>query len=488
MTRFLGVLLLLASAANAQERRLTPVIAGPRRTALVIGNNAYPGRALQNAANDAIAMKDTLAGLGFEVTLKLNQGMTQMEESIDRFVGAVRPGDVALFYYAGHGMQVGEQNYLIPVDFDARTAADAKYKSYAAGRVQENLEAAGASLQIFIFDACRDNPYRGLRGGGGLVAMQAGKGTYIAFATAPGKTADDNAASRNGLFTGALVNIILKHPGLTLDQIFNRVRAQVSSVRPEQVPWSTTSVVGDFYFLPGSIPPESTSVPPEISASPGSPVTAPATGASMTLSDANRLYDSNQYSAALAAFFTIAQSGDSEAMSRIGDVFAGGLGVARNFGESLRWYRRAADLGNGRGMHAIGRFYLLGTGVERNVVEAEAWFRRAADAGEIAAMADLKRIAECDFIEINLNRQAGPRTIGDVDLVLKAADPRRQVYTIQVRADDKLTEKKDKRIGEEVQFYTVSGGRTPYSIVITQIQRGVAMGYVAVPKKRDLKR
>ena len=149
-------------------------------------------------------------------------------------------------------MQVGDQNYLIPVDFEARTAVEAKYKSYAASRIQENLEAAGVGLQIIILDACRDNPYRGLRSGaGGLAAMQAGKGTYIAFATGPGKTADDNAARSNGLFTGALVEA-LRQPGLTLDQVFNRVRGQVAAARPEQVPWSSSNVLGEFYFRPGS--------------------------------------------------------------------------------------------------------------------------------------------------------------------------------------------------------------------------------------------
>jgi uncharacterized caspase-like protein len=105
-------------------------------------------------------------------------------------------------------MQIGEENYLIPVDFDARTPADAKYKAYAASRMQDNLRDAGARLQILILDACRDNPYRGLRsGGGGLGAMQAPKGVYIALATAPGRTADDNAAGNNGLFTGALLRL-----------------------------------------------------------------------------------------------------------------------------------------------------------------------------------------------------------------------------------------------------------------------------------------
>jgi uncharacterized caspase-like protein len=240
-------------AAFAQDRRIIPAAAGVRRAALVVGNNDYRDqRPLRNAVNDAQSMKDSLSSLGFDVTMLLNVTMSQFEEAAGAFAGKLRPGDVALFYYSGHGIQIEDQNYLVPVDFDARTAVDAKYKSYNAARLQQNLEAAGVGLEIIILDACRDNPFRSLRGAsGGLAAMQAGRGTYIAFATAVGKTADDNLAGKNGLFTGALIEA-LRLPGLSLDQVFNRVRREVTRKRPEQIPWSTTSFSGDedFYFNP----------------------------------------------------------------------------------------------------------------------------------------------------------------------------------------------------------------------------------------------
>jgi len=255
----LVLFLLVALCIQAQERgaRVLQPAASSRRLALVIGNNDYRNQQpLRNSVNDATAMGAALRDLGFEVIVGKNVSMTQFEEAADKFIASVRPGDVALFYYSGHGMQVGEENYLVPVDFDARTPADAKYKAYAASRMQDNLRDAGASLQILILDACRDNPYRGLRsGGGGLGAMQAAKGSYIAFATAPGRTADDNAAGNNGLFTGALLNA-LQQPGLTLDQVFNRVRADVSGTRSTQVPWSTSSVVNEFYFRTPATTPE----------------------------------------------------------------------------------------------------------------------------------------------------------------------------------------------------------------------------------------
>jgi formylglycine-generating enzyme required for sulfatase activity len=243
----LALPLCIFAQANRGIRPVEPA-ASSRRVALIVGNNDYHNQQpLRNSVNDAVSMGDALRGLGFEVDVERNVSMPQFEEAADKFIASVRPGDVALFYYSGHGMQIGEENYLIPIDFDARTPADAKYKAYAASRMQDNLRDAGANLQILILDACRDNPYRGLRGGGGLGAMQAAKGAYIALATAPGRTADDNAAGNNGLFTGALLGA-LKQPGLTLDQVFNRVRADVSGTRPTQVPWSTSSVVNEFYF------------------------------------------------------------------------------------------------------------------------------------------------------------------------------------------------------------------------------------------------
>jgi len=263
------VFLLIAFCASAQTgRRLVPSDGRGRRIALVIGNDAYLENHLHNAVNDARSMKSALEGAGFTVQIRVDVTQKQMETAIDDFTGGVSPGDIALFFYAGHGMQINDQNYLIPVDFQAHTAVDAKYNAYPAQRVQENLEAAGAAMQILIMDACRNNPFRSWRGGSeGLAAMQAGRGTYIAFATSPGKTAADNPGAKNGLFTGELVTV-LREPGLSIDQVFNRVRDQVQQIsRGKQLPWSTTSVTGEFYFkvtVEGSvsIPPRESSVPP----------------------------------------------------------------------------------------------------------------------------------------------------------------------------------------------------------------------------------
>src|SRR5450759_3440275 len=109
-------------------------------------------------------MKTVLEDAGFAVQMSLNATLQQMEIAIDEFTGGVRPGDISLFFYSGHGMQISDQNYLVPVDFQARTTVDAKYKAYPAQRVQENLEAAGAGMQILVLDACRNNPLRSWTG------------------------------------------------------------------------------------------------------------------------------------------------------------------------------------------------------------------------------------------------------------------------------------------------------------------------------------
>ena len=220
------VILAIAAAAGwtQQPGRDIRVEAVGRRVALVIGNAAYPKWPLKNPVNDARAMDKALRDTGFRTELVINGTLREVERAVDRFVADLRPGDIAAFYYAGHGLQLEGDNYLVPVDFDAKDEADAKYASYPVSRVQERMEGSGSQLNLLVLDACRNNPFKTSRAaGGGLGAMNAGRGTLIAFATGPGKVADDNPASGNGLFTAQVVEA-LREPGLTLDQIFNRVR------------------------------------------------------------------------------------------------------------------------------------------------------------------------------------------------------------------------------------------------------------------------
>lgn len=244
------LLLCLPLAAQPPQRDLK--FEAPKKLALVIGNSAYPKWPLRNPSNDARAVSQALTEVGFATTTALDVSLPNLDRTVSSFVTKVRQGDVVAFYYAGHGIQLEGENYLVPVDFDAKDEVDAKYAAYAASRIQERIEKAGARVTLVVLDACRNNPFAASRTvGGGLAAMGTGKGTLIAFATAPGKTADDNPKGNNGLFTTHLITA-LKEPGLTLDQVFNRVRERVHNASGgRQVPWTVSSVIGDVYLRPG---------------------------------------------------------------------------------------------------------------------------------------------------------------------------------------------------------------------------------------------
>jgi Caspase domain len=228
------------------------------RFALLIGNNDYlHAPNLRNAVNDANDLGAVLKELGFSVQVVTNADRRTMEESIDRFVGSLSPGSVALFLFSGHGMQIDQENYLVPVDFELKDEASVRYDAYPASKVHDRVAHSGVRLNIVILDACRNNGFTASRAAStGLAAMNAARGSFIAFSTAPGSTASDNPRGRNGLFTSYLLETI-RQPGLKLDEVFNRVRQGVyQASENKQLAWTSSSVIGDFYFLPdGAAPP-----------------------------------------------------------------------------------------------------------------------------------------------------------------------------------------------------------------------------------------
>lgn len=253
-SRVLPLLLLVTAAALAQDRRVPPTSSGPgpRRVALAIGNDLYPGMPLKNAVNDAIAVESALREMGFDVTRVVNGSREAIEKAVETFGGKLGVGDVAFFFYAGHGISLDGTNYLVPVDFHAADAADARYRAVSADWVLEKIQQHGTQLSFLVLDACRNNPYKSARAlGTGLAAMKSpAKGSFIAFATSPGETAEDDPMAGNGVFTQHLIEA-LRQPGLSHDQVFNRVRQRVSEATAgKQLPWSNTSVIGDFVFRP----------------------------------------------------------------------------------------------------------------------------------------------------------------------------------------------------------------------------------------------
>ena len=221
-----------------------------RRMALVIGNAAYRSAPLRNPVNDAADMAASLQRLGFAVTELRDVNQQRMEEAVAQFSRQLRGGGVGLFYFSGHGVQVNGQNYLIPVDTQIETEADVKYHAIQADWVVENMKDAENELNIVVFDACRDNPLvRSWRSGQqGLAPVQSPTGVLIAYATAPGTKAEDGS-DRNGTYTKYLLHF-MQVPDLGVEEVFKQVRAAVArDTHKKQIPWVSTSILGDFYFI-----------------------------------------------------------------------------------------------------------------------------------------------------------------------------------------------------------------------------------------------
>ena len=246
MVGALASIALLFACAGAQAETES-------RVALVIGNGAYKhAPVLANPVNDATGMAETLRGLGFKVISAVNADRNEMVRAISEFRRTMRAGGVGLFYYAGHGIQVSGKNYLLPVDAEILEENDAAFLAIDLDAVARELESAGVQLSLYILDACRDNPFqRGTRGMGrnGLAAIDAASGSVIAFATAPGRTADDGSAG-HGLFTGELLRTMVK-PGLELEDVLKQTAASVQAAsKNQQTPWYNSAFYGHFYFKP----------------------------------------------------------------------------------------------------------------------------------------------------------------------------------------------------------------------------------------------
>ena len=251
---------LAAAAARAiaieQQRELAPLAPPPpgeRRLALVIGNSDYKSAPLRNPVNDARAVADALAGTGFAVTLIEDATSATMWRSIRTFGDRLRgAGSVGLFYYAGHGIQVRGRNFLIPVNADLQREDEVEFQAIDANAILAKMDSAKNGLNLMILDACRNNPFaRSFRAQSqGLAQMDAPSGTLVAFATSPGAIASDGAGGKNGVYTKHLL-ANLPRPGVPVELMFKQVRIAVSrETRDRQIPWESSSLRGNFAFVP----------------------------------------------------------------------------------------------------------------------------------------------------------------------------------------------------------------------------------------------
>jgi formylglycine-generating enzyme required for sulfatase activity len=225
-----------------------------KRVALIIGNAAYKSMPLQNTLNDARAMENALRKCDFQIISELDANMLSMIQAIQKFGDEIKHGGVGLFYYAGHGVQVKGENYLVPIGVKVFSEAEVLALCLKASYVLEIMEIAGNRLNIVILDACRNNPFSGFRSAAqGLARMEAPAGTIIQYATGKGDVTrdEDKQNTNNGLYTSKLLEHILT-PGLEIRFMFSRVREDVYEASgKKQTPWEDSSMMGGyFYFKP----------------------------------------------------------------------------------------------------------------------------------------------------------------------------------------------------------------------------------------------
>ena len=257
--------ILLCLGAMLAAVVLAEPAAAQKRVALVIGNAAYThaGR-LANPANDATDMAAALKGLGIEVILGLDLDRRGFDTRLRSFSRALADADVGILYYAGHGLQVGLRNYLVPTDAQLQSERDLEFETVALDFVMRQMEIGREGKTNIVFlDACRDNPLarnlaramgtRSVGVGRGLAEVQAGVGTFIAYATKPGEVALDGDG-RNSPFTAALAKAV-QVPGKGLTAVMVDVRREVlAATRNRQVPWDHSALTGEFYFHLASAP------------------------------------------------------------------------------------------------------------------------------------------------------------------------------------------------------------------------------------------
>ena len=235
----------------AQSEGALKLMRAPK-VALVVGNSSYKGAPLTNPANDARAISGVLKATGFDVTTRLDAPRSELVKAVQAYTQSLAQRQaVGLFYFAGHGLQLAWRNYMVPVDADVRSAADIQAQCVELGDLLAGITKARNPLNVIILDACRDNPFGNLSGVDqrGLSQMDAPPSTLLAYATAPGNVASDGDGA-NGLYTEHLLKEI-GVPDAKVEDVFKRVRLHVRRrTNGQQIPWESTSLEEDFYFVP----------------------------------------------------------------------------------------------------------------------------------------------------------------------------------------------------------------------------------------------
>ena len=438
---FALALMLCASSAFAE-----------RRVALVIGQSQYVNvPKLENPANDARLIAAALQKLQFEIVgggAQLDLDKPHFDAALVEFSNKVQGADVALVYYAGHGVQADGENFLVPIDARLTKPGDVYLQMEPASVILKQLEGAGTKLNILLLDACRNDPFggRSVRGaGGGLAQMRAPEGTLISYATQPGNVALDGD-NDDSPYTLALVQAI-QQPGVGLFETFNAVGLAVKrATNGVQQPWvSSSPIEGGFYFAgpaanagvetvarldtPIDVGTAGRTSGPPASPTPSRPADAVATcdalaggprdsqlppgvkGVDFADIDPEKataacreavaaqpkvgrvmfeygraLMKAGDFDGAAQGYKKGAAAGSFSAMEALGYLNEIGKGAPRDLAAALALYKKAAEGGNAPAMHRIGLLYAHGLGVPQDDRQAYFWSLKAAQAGDPAAM------------------------------------------------------------------------------------------------------
>lgn len=251
-------LLILPALLLLFQLSTSRIASAESRMALVIGQSAYRAvPTLPNAANDGKRMVELLGSAGFDVTAAPDLAQNDMRQAIGDFaakVAASGPDTVALVFYAGHGLQIDGENYLVPVDVDPKREADIPLQAVRLNDLMNTLAALPARMRIFMLDACRNNPFPALSQTAGhglaIVNTRAGApGSFISFSTSPGAEAEDGNGDDSPYTTAVLS--VAKEPNLPIEEAFKRVRVSVNqATEGRQIPWESSSLTSDFGFFP----------------------------------------------------------------------------------------------------------------------------------------------------------------------------------------------------------------------------------------------
>lgn len=413
--RSAAVLLLLCAAFVLQSggTRAQPANAD-RRLALVIGNSDYKSLPrLKNAVFDAELIRDALKSVGFETTFIHDTGKSDIEQALIAFRRSIEPGSNVVIYYAGHGLQASDENYLVPTDAQLTDALDLPLVAVSAGQVLSQLESTKAGSIIFILDACRDNPLadkgpksRSVDGNSetrGLARIASKHtGTLIAFSTAPGEVAQDGRGA-NSPYSKALA-AALKEPGQSIESIFKRTRAKVvEDTEGRQVPWENSSLVQDIMLVPK--PGEPAVVVPSpcdlAAAHPSDPmrvgpsvdygsldpqIAIPACEQAVAEDPANMRYKSllaraldksGRGEEAKALNEVGIKAGYLGAYHNMGNLYRKGLGVEKDPEKAFSYYLYAAERGHPEDQYNVGYMYMQGSGVDVDYKKARLWLEKA---------------------------------------------------------------------------------------------------------------